>query len=386
MRHHVILVPGFFGFGRFGDLPYFAHVQEILEAGLAARGLPVEVHKVPTPPTASLAQRAARLAEAIEARCPGDGALHLVGHSSGGLDARLLVAPGSRLGADVDVEAVARRVRTVVTVATPHRGTPVAAFFTGAFGQRVLQILSLATIYSLRYGKLPIGILARLVGVFARLDDVLRLQRTVLDQLYEQLLSDFSDDRRQALSDFFLEVGKDQALVPQLTPDNMEVFDASVADRPEVAYGCVTTMGRKPGLRTAWKAGADPYAQLTHGLYGLLHSLSTRFPKSRKPGLPSDYRIPLLRYYPKLPEADSSDGVVPTLSQLHGELLFGARADHLDVIGHFDDPKHFPPHYDWLASGSGFRRGEFERLWTAVIDFIAEPVVEGRGVNDIKSA
>lgn len=375
MRHHVILVPGFFGFGRFGDLPYFAHVQEALHDGLRARGIEAEVHKVPTPPTASLAHRAARLAEAVQERCAEDGPIHIVGHSSGGLDARLLVAPGSKLPADADVERLARRVRSVVTVSTPHRGTPTAAFFTGAFGQRLLQVLSLATIYSLRYGKLPLGILARMVGVFARIDDVLRLQKTVLDQLYDQLLSDFSDDRRQALHDFFHEVGRDQALVPQLTPDNMEVFDASVADRPGVAYGCVTTMGRRPGPRTVWRAGLDPYAQLTHGLYATLHSLSTRFPKSRRPGLATEYRIPLLRYYPKLPELDSSDGVVPTLSQLHGRLLFGARADHLDVIGHFDDTHHFPPHYDWLASGSGFRRPDFDRLWNAVMDFfVDEPI------------
>jgi len=381
----VILVPGFFGFGRFGDLPYFAHVQEALQEGLGARGLQVQVHKVPTPPTASLAHRAARLAEAVAARCPGDEPLHLIGHSSGGLDARLLVAPGSRLPADVDVDALASRVRSVVTVSTPHRGTPTAAFFTGAFGQRLLQILSLSTIYSLRYGKLPLGLLARMVGVFARIDDVLRLQKTVLDQLYDQLLSDFSDDRRQALHDFFHEVGKDQALVPQLTPDNMEVFDASVADRPGVNYGCVTTMGRKPGIRTVLRAGVDPYAQLTHGLYATLHSLSTRFPRSRRPALDPSYRIPLLRYYPKHPDLQSSDGVVPTLSQLHGELVYGARADHLDVIGHFDDPEHFPPHYDWLASGSGFRRADFDRLWDAVMDFVAEPGVASTSSAEVAS-
>jgi len=371
--HHVILVPGFFGFGRFGDLPYFAHVQEALHDGLKARGLHACVHKVPTPPTASLAQRAARLAESVAALCPGDEPIHLIGHSSGGLDARLLVAPGSKLSADVDVDALAQRVRSVVTVSTPHRGTPVAAFFTGAFGQRLLQVLSLSTIYSLRYGRLPLGILARLVGVFARIDDVLRLQRSVLDQLYDQLLSDFSDDRRQALHDFFLDVGRDQALVPQLTPDNMEVFDASVSDRPGVHYGCVTTMARNPGVRTVLSAGLDPYAQLTHGLYATLHSLSLRFPRIRRPLLHADYRIPLLRYYPKLPDLASSDGVVPTLCQLHGRLVFGARADHLDVIGHFDDTHHFPPHYDWLASGSEFRRPDFDRLWNAVMDFFVEP-------------
>src|SRR5512134_1534463 len=30
-----------------------------------------------------------------------------------------------------------------------------------------------------------------------------------------------------------------------------------------------------------------------------------------------------------------SDGIVPTLSQVHGRLLHVARADHLDVVGHY---------------------------------------------------
>jgi triacylglycerol lipase len=67
------------------------------------------------PPTASIAERAARLAEFIEERVPGR-PVHLIGHSMGGLDARYLA---SRL-------LPAGRVLTVTTIGTPHAGSPVA--------------------------------------------------------------------------------------------------------------------------------------------------------------------------------------------------------------------------------------------------------------------
>ena len=66
------------------------------------------------------------------------------------------------------------------------------------------------------------------------------------------------------------------------------------------------------------------------------------------------------------------DGIVPTRSQVYGRVLAAVRADHLDAIGHFDQPAHQPPHVDWLISGSGFRRPQFERLWKDVTDFMLE--------------
>ena len=56
--------------------------------------------------------------------------------------------------------------------------------------------------------------------------------------------------------------------------------------------------------------------------------------------------------------------VVPTLSQVWGDVIDAAQGDHLDVIGHFDAPFHSPPHRDWIATNSGFGRPDFERLWT----------------------
>ena len=62
------------------------------------------------------------------------------------------MAPDVRLPTALDHRRYTDRVRTVVTVSTPHYGTPVASFFTGLLGQKLLQVLSLSTIYILRFG------------------------------------------------------------------------------------------------------------------------------------------------------------------------------------------------------------------------------------------
>jgi len=46
------------------------------------------------------------------------------------------------------------------------------------------------------------------------------------------------------------------------------------------------------------------------------------------------------------------------------------RGDHLDVVGHFGDPAHDPPHIDWITTGSGFTLARFEELWGSVVDFM----------------
>src|SRR5207253_681939 len=100
-----------------------------------------------------------------------DGPVHLIGHSSGGLDARLAVSPGASLPSRQNVERVARRVTTVITVATPHHGTPLASFFASLLGQRLLRLLSLWTVYVLRFGRLPISVVVQLGALLARLGD-----------------------------------------------------------------------------------------------------------------------------------------------------------------------------------------------------------------------
>ncbi len=382
-RHHVYLVPGFFGFANFGELKYFAHVHEVLASWFADHGVDAAVHPVPTLPTASLRRRAAVLLANVAATAEGDGPIHLIGHSSGGLDARLMVTPGVSLDGEVQIDAEpwAARVRSVVSVAAPHRGTPSATFFTTLYGKRMLQVLSLLTVRMLGIGRLPLSVVATLAGIASRLDDPINRRRDALDQLNDQLLSDFSPERRDALQHFFAQVLEDQRLLPQLTPESMDIFNAGTPDRPGVRYGSIVTAARRPGVGTAWSAGTSPTAQATHALYVALHTL-TAFGADQVPELPRDVLSRLSLAYRRTPDRRSSDGMVPTLSQPWGEVLYCARADHLDVMGHFDDSDHDPPHFDWLHTGSGFRRAEFENLWGAAARFLVGKPADASAAGD----
>jgi triacylglycerol lipase len=367
--HHVVLVPGFFGFANLGDFAYFAHVRDFLGDVGPQLGLDGEIRVVVTEPTSSLARRASLLAEAVSALLDGAGGeVSIVGHSCGGVDARLLLCPGVILPTAVDVERCASRVRAVVTVATPHHGTPLAQHFTSLFGQKLLGLLSLATVYALRTGRLPMGVGLRLARLLRRPGS---RPVGVVDQLFLQLLADFSGKRRRAIEDFFRTVQSDQGLVPQLTPAYMEQFNASTADRPGVRYGSVVTRARAPGLRSLARAGLAGYAQATHALFAVLYRFAAGRRKEPRRRLAPEHAAALRRAYRRLPDPAANDGIVPTLSQVHGELVAAVWADHHDVIGHFHGPTHVPPHFDWVASGTGFDRPQFEAVWHAVARFLA---------------
>jgi len=368
-RHHVVLVPGFFGFANLGDFAYFTHVHDHLVEVGPPLGLDGEVRVVHTEPTASLPRRAALLAEAVSSLLDQrDGDVTVIGHSSGGLDARLLVEPNVSLPTSADVERCARRVRTVVTVSTPHYGTPLAHLFGSMLGQQLLALLSLATIHVLRTGRLPLAAALRLARLVRRPG---AKPQGVLDQLFLQLLADFSGARRRAIENFFDAVRSDQALVPQITPAGMDVFNTSTRGREGVRYGCVVSRARPPGLRSLARAGLDPYAQATHALYLGLYRFASRTPREQQLRLTAGQASALRRAYGRLPDAGANDGIVPTLSQVWGDVVAAVWADHHDVIGHFHQPTHVPPHFDWVASGTGFDRPQFEATWRAVAAYAA---------------
>ncbi len=365
--HHVFLVPGFFGFVNIGRLVYFSHVREHLETAFGRRGLGVVVHRVRVSPTASLVRRASELRDFLAENLPASGreSVHLLGHSTGGLDARLFLSPGVRLGGDDEdsVEPLARRISSLVTVATPHRGTPLAGLFTSILGQHLLRLLSVATVGALRSGRTPISLLARTGALVARTGGK---TEAFLDQLAEELIHAMPAADQASISGFFHEVRTDQALLPQLAPEGAAVFNATTADRPDVRYGCVLTRAPKPTLRHRLRLG--PYQQATYTLFHLLHDRSAAG-WGRLPAVDA-WIAELDGLWPTPTTAKDNDGVVPTTSQRWGHVVHAAEADHLDVIGHFADPRHHPPHYDWLVSGAHFDRRHFEALWGDVVDFM----------------
>jgi triacylglycerol lipase len=343
VTHHVFLVPGFFGFVNFGRLVYFTHVREFLEDACARERLDVEIHRVRLKPTSSLRVRAIELAKVIAEMSPQDAPVHIIGHSTGGLDARLLTSPGVTLDTELPIELLAQRVRSVVTVATPHRGTPLAAFFSSRMGHHALRLLSLATITILRRGRLPVALMARVTGTLLRIAVGRGSEPAhLLDHLEGELLGTLPEDQRDLIGAFVRDVSGDQTLIPQLTPAAMDVFDAATSDRPGVRYASVVASAAAPRLATRLALGPRPWRQATYAMYTWLHH-----------------------------QVGAGDGIVPAASQRHGKVLYEARGDHLDVIGHFHDPHHQPPHTDWLNTGSKFDRAQFEQLWTAVARFMA---------------
>lgn len=175
-HYPIVLVHGFLGFGeiRFLGRP-FRYFRGVAEA-MAETG--ATVHIVTLPAAASVEERARVLAEAVRALAAPR--VHLVAHSMGGIDARYAIA---RLG-------LAERVASLVTIGTPHHGTP----------------------------------LARL----AALRPVAGLRRVVT------------------------RVGYRTDAVEWLTPERMARFNEECPDHPEVYYACVVGSSRwritNPGL------------------------------------------------------------------------------------------------------------------------------------------
>ena len=165
------------------------------------------------------------------------------------------------------------------------------------------------------------------------------------------------------------DVGDDQRLIEQLTPVSIELFNAGATDRARMRYGCVVTRGPRPRKRDLVRPGRDLYAWLSRALYFTMHRLTVQ--SGKEPSSPLEPRQVqgLVHGFGHVPSPADNDGIVPTLSQVHGEIVAATDADHLDVMGYFRDDD--GPGVDWLASGSSFDRRAFERLWQRVGEFVA---------------
>jgi len=378
MSRHIFLIPGFFGFANLGDFAYWGPVQAALEKHLHEAEMPATLHFVKSLPTASLRARTRCVLERIAAVEPdSDASIHLIGHSTGGLDARLLLTPAVDLHTMIDPEPYAALVRSSVSVATPHRGAPIASFFASILGSQLLRLLSLLTMASLRVGRHPLSVWAKVAGLFAFPRPLGGATRTLGTQLYTQLLSDFSADRRKQVRELLAEVERDQSLLTQLTVETMDLFNAAAGDRDGVYYGSVVTRARPPGLEASLEIGFDPIDQAQHAFYYSLSRLASGY---EFPAPHGEYQRAFQNAFDEVPDAGANDGIVPTLSQPWGRCIAVAQADHLDIIGHHAADPDDPPdehHYDWLTTRSGFRSRHFEDVWRRVVGFMAEAEENG---------
>lgn len=367
-HHQVLLVPGCFGFGSLGELSYFSGVREQLALSFARAGVDVTVTEVKTLPTASIRVRAARVLEAlVRVSANSTGPIHVIGHSTGGLDARLAIAPTASLPTKVRL-ADYSRIHTLVSVCCPHFGTPIASFFGSTLGKPLLRLVARYWMWLLARGRLPISLLLRIGYFFVRVRHPWGKHRSTFDELYEKLFRDLGDERRVELIQFLDAVSSDQALVFQLTPAGCDLLNACTAD-PAVHYGSVVARARRPTFRTFLRSLRDLYAQIVHPVFAALHFIAAR--GEGLPALPSSEQAEALALsYGEVPTERDSDGIVPTLSQVWGDIIHAATADHLDVVGQFGRADEAAWGGDWIPSYSGFTSEHFAALWSDVANYV----------------
>lgn len=372
----VYLSPGLFGFSSLGTYDYFCHMEAGIRQRFQAAGRGVEVHLVDVHPTASIRRRGATLLGRVEETAGEGGPIHLVGHSTGGLDARLIASPTMNVTGRAIPPAWADRIRSVTTVNTPHYGTPLASFFATLSGQRLLYALSALTFAVLKLGKPPLAITSSLVAAFAGIERAVGLQLRLIDTLTDQLVRVLDSASSEEAGEFLRLIRQDQGAIIQLSPESMDLFQAGVEDNPRVHYQCVASYAPIPGVIHWARSVTRPWSGLSLAIFATLHRLTTlehdRYPCC-PPGTEADDK--LVERLGSAPPALSNDGVVPLRSQIWGDLIWSGLGDHLDVVGHFSSASGDEAHVDWLSSGAGFNRDRFDALVDAVVEGMiqAEP-------------
>lgn len=365
-RHHIVLVPGLFGFARLGGFDYFKHVEEALASRFFEQGADCEFVLVSSPPTGSIVRRTQVLMDTINRSCSQDrGKIHLVGHSTGGLDVRLLASPTVW----PDLPDWFDRVRSVTTITSPHYGTPLAHFFATLAGTRLLEALSLLTYVTLRAGGPPLTVLTPLITSLGRVDHALGLEIRALERTTELLLSFLDEEGRAEVQEWFDGIRRDQGAIIQLTPESMDIFDAAVEDNPTLRYGCVVARAPLPSPWQVAKSLRSPVSALSAAFLSTLYVGASRTSKVYPPPDPApEIREYLDKKLGRKLEHSFNDGLVPTASMLWGRVLWAGIADHLDVLGHFRGDRD-SSHTDWLVSGAGFREDDFDEVMDAIAEF-----------------
>ncbi|HTO97839.1 MAG TPA: hypothetical protein VMK66_12400 [Myxococcales bacterium] len=350
MAEIVLFVPGFFGFGAFGQsdkplIEYFARVREALLRA-QARELRFAVHQ--PPPAGSIQTRVRSLHDKVaEMMAAGATRLHLVGHSTGGLDARLLVHPGYT--AIPERGEMIARIASVITVSAPFHGTPLARRL-GRGAWAVVPGLWFASILASR-GRLRLA--GKAASIFNFLKSVARQKTTPTDEVIASL-ADVDDETAHQIRRFLGDVAGDHRLVEDLTPESMAGLNRELRGkdvRPPVSF-----------VSVAPRAGLSPRAFLSAPLQRLLYDLTSRLAAGPPPDgvrMPAGAWIGGRRV--RL-GARTNDGIVPAWSQtLEGRAEGIVLGDHLDVIGHYESAG-----ATFLRSGSRFDDARFRALWEQV--------------------
>jgi hypothetical protein len=366
-----------FGFGHLAGYDYFKHVRAGLEKRFAAAGVNAVFEDVPAPPTSSLRYRSRILAATVaKSAHADDGPIHLIGHSTGGLDVRLVLSPSVSLGVSREQLAWRKRVVSAVTINAPHYGTPLATYFATVSGTRVLYVLSLLTVVSLTIGEPSLAIFSRLVAGVGGIDSLFGGDMKLFSRVTDTVLRFVDREGRGEIADFLSKVRIDQGAIIQIMPEAMDLFNAACESDPSVRYGCVVSAAPPPRAMRFAKRVRSPYAAFTAAIYSTLYQFASQESEVYPYARPTQRETEFLRTgVDQDVTPESNDGIVPTLGMLWGELLWAGEADHLDILGHFGDDQKPALHMDWVTSGSRFTRQRFGAVLDEVTKFALRDVL-----------
>lgn len=408
----VFLVPGFLGFERFEDYAYFGdRVSTALRAILSERlGERVHVIPVPVPPTDSLQRRQLALAKTVTMRAKAlagdDCVIHLVGHSTGGVDAQLLTMNRTLDGRDwtdfdgIDISWTRSRIRSVISLASPHQGTcfaddPLALWFASDFWSS--------------FSRLPAAA-KRLVPFLLQLPT--ELFRVLADPDLRSLVLNFLV--AQDTQAFLGAIAHSRKLVEDLQPAKCKDRYTSLGGQLSVLRRSFLTVAgmtaneseqlldaAKRSIRQMHRARPRDYQEPTPPtvLFAFLLDLTSgRSTGCFENGPLLDGSVEVAEAIARRPDLvikakgvevpalsrKSSDGVVNTVRQMidptdPNEIAGLVVADHFDVVGHYQrsvfevDPERgnehlIHVHSGLLHSGSQFRDDEFFLLMARIAD------------------
>jgi triacylglycerol lipase len=435
-RVHVVLVPGFSAFDALGQLEYYAGVTRQYRLWRKANPQPpLVLHYFDNLPTANVATRAARLRSYLVKRLArgeiqGDDTIALVGHSTGGLDIRRLLwdlhhehdigvsfaVDGDRRDAvSVSPEEILDRVKRVVFLSTPQRGTNIADWV-----RRVPRRLLLAL------ARLLVGAARNpLVNDFA-VEASRYLGRTIRSHFLFAIGDTIGEmdtwrvranlarlaDAHEAAADIQLylthiatDFGAIHDLAAEPDPDGESPAHFDEVQRKQELQAwkrrgietlSFATLGLQPYRFTSgetvpvWdllRPSTGPWSLLRDGMAAKVDPIYLAAYRACAGGPLANHLPPgphvgtnLKTITPQKVEPWDNDGIVNTASMLwpNGPNTLIVDGDHGDIIGHYrllqavgcSSQRSFHT-YNLLRSGSGFRDDTFREVWQRLLSFCA---------------
>jgi hypothetical protein len=405
-RAHIVLVPGFAGFDALGQIQYYAGTTDVFREWLAGSASHDAVlHYFDNLPSGAVKTRAKRLRKFLAKRITrnefqsGD-SIALVGHSTGGLDIRQLIAdlqtdPGEPLYVDGHAKAqtetpsvastrspvtageLLAQIERVVFISTPHHGSNLP--------DAVAQHARVAKL-ALRLGRLCVS-LARVLPRFAieRAGDRVRIDSVlaILDALREADVRNFKGDQ-DATADA-LEAHAQLSLFLDHMASDFAVIDDLLTRRRFAGGPWPSSITTRSYASVSHSPSRSDQPGMTDVLYRSFHFLTTR--GAFKAAAPVAEWLSTEHGLGDVAIDDAaSDGVVNTRSMFweHGGPTKLVAADHGDIIGHYrlahvaraEDGKQPPGRrhdgYDFFKSGTKFSEATFRQLWLEIFEFCAE--------------